>query len=382
VINKMKAWQGSLGISPCDGLVSPAYYVFDFSISNRRYGEALLRSRPYVDRFGAASDGVRVGQWDLSVPALREMPVLLPEEAEQAGIVKFLDHANVRIGRAIAAKRKMVALLEEQKSAIVHQAVMEGLELTVDCRSSSSDWFPALPAGWDVTTLGRLITSAIDGPHFSPDYLDEGVPFLSARNVKRDRWNLADVKYISQQDYELFNRRVKPEFGDVLYTKGGTTGVARVVDLTFSFQVWVHVAVLKLHRQLVDPEYLAMTLNSPRCYEQSQLYTRGATNQDLGLSRMKRIELPLPRSLDEQRRVVQRVRRQTDDLVTAETRLIREIELLREFRTRLTADVVTGQLDVREAATKLPDLDPADLTTVDINDLDAVVEEFLDEAEP
>ena len=74
VINKMKAWQGSMGIAPCDGIVSPAYYVFDFRIANHTFGQRLLRSKPYVAHFGQASDGVRVGQWDLSVPGMRNIP--------------------------------------------------------------------------------------------------------------------------------------------------------------------------------------------------------------------------------------------------------------------------------------------------------------------
>jgi type I restriction enzyme S subunit len=78
VINKMKAWQGSMGISPTDGIVSPAYFVFDFEIADRAFGQALLRSRPYVAHFGQASDGVRVDQWDLTIAGMREIPVLEP----------------------------------------------------------------------------------------------------------------------------------------------------------------------------------------------------------------------------------------------------------------------------------------------------------------
>jgi len=74
VINKMKAWQGSIGIAPCDGIVSPAYFVFDFRIANHAFGQRLLRSKPYVAHFGQASDGVRVGQWDLSIPGMRQIP--------------------------------------------------------------------------------------------------------------------------------------------------------------------------------------------------------------------------------------------------------------------------------------------------------------------
>ena len=77
VINKMKAWQGSMGIAPCDGIVSPAYFVFDFSIADRAFGQALLRSKPYVAHFAQASDGVRVGQWDLTIRGMRQIPVLV-----------------------------------------------------------------------------------------------------------------------------------------------------------------------------------------------------------------------------------------------------------------------------------------------------------------
>lgn len=356
VINKMKAWQGSLGLAPEDGIVSPAYYVYDFAIENRAFGQYLLRSKPYVALLAAASDGVRIGQWDLAVPRFREIPVLVPSVDEQAAIVKYLGHAHARIDRAITVKRKLIALLEEQKQAIIHQAVTRGFDESAAFSDTGDEWFPVLPTGWTATTLGRVIDSAIDGPHFSPDYVDSGVPFLSARNIRPNRWELSTQKFISQADFEAFNRRVRPAVGDVLYTKGGTTGVARVVDLPFPFQVWVHVAVLKVRRHLIEPEYLALALNSAHCYEQSQLATRGATNQDLGLSRMKRISIPLPPTLSDQRAIVKRVEASSSTTEDAIARAHREIELLREFRTRLTSDVVTGQVDVREIAATLPEL--------------------------
>jgi type I restriction enzyme S subunit len=304
-------------------------------------------------QFHVEANGVT--RYGLSHGAIRGISVPLPPPDEQAAIVRFLDWANGRLERAIRAKRKVIALLNEQKGAIIHRAVTRGLDAKVGLKSCGSGWFPEVPEQWEVLTLRRVIRAAIDGPHFSPNYLDNGIPFLSARNVKADRWSLDDVKYISESDYREFCRRVRPELGDVLYTKGGTTGVARAVDLTYPFQVWVHIAVLKLKRDLIDPDYLAFALNSPRCYEQSQLFTRGATNQDLGLGRMKDIELPMPKSVVAQRRLVEGLRASfsTQDATIARTEC--EIELLREYRTRLVADVVTGKLDVRETAARLPE---------------------------
>jgi type I restriction enzyme, S subunit len=203
--------------------------------------------------------------------------------------------------------------------------------------------------------LRRVVNRVVDGPHHSPTYVDHGIPFLSARNIKVDRWNLDDAKYVSDADYEVFSRRIRPEVGDVLYTKGGTTGVARAVDLSFPFQVWVHVAVLKIDAAVVDATFLALALNSPRCYEQSQLLTRGATNQDLGLSRMQSIVFCLPPTLLEQREIVEQINRETKVLLETKRRAEREIQLLREYCTRLITDVVTGKLDVREAQKSLPE---------------------------
>ncbi|WP_437740876.1 restriction endonuclease subunit S [Sorangium sp. So ce1504] len=167
--------------------------------------------------------------------------------------------------------------------------------------------FP-VPASWSWTRLGNLCWKVADGPHFSPKYVakEGGVPFLSGRNVKVDGFELENMKYVSPEDHRTFCDRIKPEPGDILYTKGGTTGVALVNNLDFEFSVWVHVAVLKLYLANVFPQYVAMALNSPHCYAQSQKLTHGTGNRDLGLTRMVLITLPLP-PLEEQKRIVTRV---------------------------------------------------------------------------
>lgn len=91
-MNKMKAWQGSYGVSQHDGIVSPAYFVFDVIGVDGQFFHAAIRSRAYVPRFTQASDGVRIGQWDLREARLKEIPFLLPPMSEQAAIVRFLDH--------------------------------------------------------------------------------------------------------------------------------------------------------------------------------------------------------------------------------------------------------------------------------------------------
>ncbi|MEI8207320.1 MAG: restriction endonuclease subunit S [Kiritimatiellales bacterium] len=165
-----------------------------------------------------------------------------------------------------------------------------------------------VPAGWHWSQLEDLVYSVGDGPHFSPKYVSagDGVPFLSTRNIAVNGFQLGDIKYVSQSDHEEFCRKVKATEGDILYTKGGTTGIALVNNLNFDFSVWVHLAVLKVAKDHLLSQYVALALNSPHCYEQSQRHTHGIGNRDLGLTRMVRITVPLP-PLAEQRRIVAKV---------------------------------------------------------------------------
>lgn len=165
-----------------------------------------------------------------------------------------------------------------------------------------------IPKSWKWIRLGDACVNVSDGPHFSPSYVQkhEGVPFLTAGNISKGYIDLSTLKYVSHADHSEFCKRAKPTYGDVLYSKGGTTGVAVVNTLDFDFSVWVHVAILKILQEFICSHYLTMALNSPHCYVQSQKHTHGTSNRDLGLTRMVLITLPLP-PLAEQLRIVAKV---------------------------------------------------------------------------
>ncbi len=150
VINKMKAWQGSMGIVAGRWHRQPGLLRLRLRDREpRTSARRLLRSKPYVAHFGQASDGVRVGQWDLTDSGMRTILCLVPPPDEQAAIVRFLDWANGRLERAIRAKRKVIALLNEQKQAIIHRAVTRGL----DPPSPSNP--PASPGSATFRSIGR-----------------------------------------------------------------------------------------------------------------------------------------------------------------------------------------------------------------------------------
>ena len=160
-INKMKAWQGSYGVSKFDGIVSPAYFVFTVDGVDGDFFHTAIRSQAYVPYFTQASDGVRIGQWDLSLARLREIPFSVPPLPEQAAIVRFLDHVDLRIQRYIRAKQKLIALLDEQKQVVIHQAVTGQIDVRTGrpylaYKDSGVEWLEEVPEHWEVRRLKTL----------------------------------------------------------------------------------------------------------------------------------------------------------------------------------------------------------------------------------
>jgi len=355
VINKMKAWQGSMGIAPCDGVVSPAYFVFDFRFENLAFGEKLLRSKPYVAHFAQASDGVRVGQWDLSIPGMRQIPVVVPSVDEQAAIVRFLNHANRRIERAIRAKKKLIVLLNEQKQAIIHSAVTRGLDPAVPLKPSGVPWLGDIPMYWDVWPLRRCISIR------SGDFV-EG--------------SRLDIERSDSSPFPVIGGNGIIGFSDCSNTSGTTIVIGRVGALCGNVHLvqepaWITDNALRLTRIVgFDAAYLAEQL---RVMKLNRLANANA--QPLVTGGTIKSQWVVKPSLHEQKEIIEQLYGSSMRIDTTIHRTEREVALIREYRTRLVADVVTGKLDVRGAARYVP---------AEAEELSAPTEAeyFTDEAEP
>jgi len=378
VINKMKAWQGSMGIAPVDGIVSPAYFVYDLRIGNRAFGQALLRSKPYVAHFGQASDGVRVGQWDLTISAMRQIPVLVPPLAEQAAIVRFLNAANGRLQRAIRAKRKVIALLGEQKQAIIHHAVTRGLDPSVPLKPSGIPWPGDIPQHWEVRRLRHLITGKLKyGANAAAEFDNPNWPRYIRITDFRIDGSLRPNTFRSlppdiARDYAL-------EPGDLLLARSGATvGKAFLVrTLTGDACHAGYLIKARADRNLIYPEFLFAFTQSGAFAAWKDSTFNTATIQNIGADKYANLHVPIP-PLTEQREILDAIAEGQRPLVIAISRLEREIELLQEYRSRLVADVVTGKLDVRDAAAMLPANARADIPEDDA-DLELEVESADDE---
>lgn len=348
VINKMKAWQGSLGLAPVDGIVSPAYYVFEADFAVPRFGEYLLRSRPYVAKFGAASDGVRIGQWDLNIPRMRNIGVMLPPAAEQAAIVKYLDHANARIDMAIAAKRRLLILLKEQRDYFEKELIVEALSTSGGAHESGSRWIGKVPNHWVKYRTKQLLADVDERSSAGTEEV------LSVSH-------LTGVTPRSSKEISMFE--AKSYVGHKLCRPGDlvvNTMWAWMGALGIANQVGIVSPAYNVYRptipNVVDVRFLAHLLKSRPYNSMFRALSTGIRPSRLRFypDQMLALSLYLP-PFEEQLAINRKIAEAVLEINPMIGRVSREIELLKEFRSRLVADVATGQVDVRMIAARLPE---------------------------
>ena len=197
----------------------------------------------------------------------------------------------------LETQRKIASNLDKVTHTIdLCNAILEKLDLLAKSRFVEMFGEPSMnPMGWESTTIGKSCYYIKDGPHKSlPDVGEgNGYPFISVRNIVNGYIDFSTARYISEEDYIDSIKKCHPEKGDMLYSKGGTTGIAKLIDVDIKFANWVHVAVLKFDETL-NGVFFEHMLNSDYCYEQSQRLTKGIANRDLVLSAMAQIKMYKP----------------------------------------------------------------------------------------
>ncbi|HFG1962521.1 TPA: restriction endonuclease subunit S [Vibrio cholerae] len=348
-MNKMKAWQGSYGVSKFTGIVSPAYFIFDFTKAiNPEFFNWAIRSKLYISFFGSASDGVRIGQWDLSKTRMKVIPFVLPSEEEQSLIANFLDKKTTQINDAIAIKEQQISLLKERKQIIIQQAVTQGLDPNVPMKDSGVDWIGKIPAHWGCTAVKRLLDIPItDGPHTTPQLHDEGIPFISAEAIKGGEINFDKKRgYINEKDYLLFSNKYTPKVNDIYMVKSGaTTGRVAIVRTEMKFTIWSPLAVFRVDKNKLNPLYLYYFLQSYSFLKGVELSWSFGTQQNIGMGVLGNLFALAP-PLEEQQLIVNSIEPHFREIDIASEQVYQQIEKLKEYKTTLINSAVTGKIKI------------------------------------
>jgi type I restriction enzyme S subunit len=357
VMNRMQAWSGMFGAGAISGLVSPDYAVFDVIGGHEsKFLLDLLKTPKLVGQFALASRGIGSGFNRLYTDRFGPIPIPLPPHDEQSAIVRFLHFANWQIDRTIRAKKRLIALLNEQKQTIIHHAVTRGLDSNLPLKPSGISWLGDLPRHWDLRrlkTFAQFVTSGSRG--WARYYSDTGPVFLRIGNISTTDVDLklSRITHVTPP-IDAEGERTRVQENDVLLSITAQIGAVGIVPPRLG-EAYVnqHTALIRLKQTGCRPRWVAYCLLSEFGKRQCQLRTNGGTKLGLTLDDVRTLQIMAPPDR-EQADILDHIEGRTRDLKTAITRTEREIGLLREYRTRLIADVVTGQVDVRGVS--IPDI--------------------------
>ena len=327
------------------------------------------------------------GLANLSGKIIGRVALTFPSVPEQTAIVRFLDHADRRIRRYIRAKEKLIALLGEQKQAIIHQAVTGRIDVRTGqpypaYKPSGVEWLGDVPAHWELRRLNALSRGMKNGstpPTEDIDYYaEDGLPWYGPPSIDKEFLSVGQpTRFLSDRAIEEGKARIISPPALAVSVIGN---VGRSALLTNPGATNQQITCFELINNVCDPHFLVMQF---RFAEKSLIASSSsATIRILDSTVLKSTRLALP-PLAEQSAIVRFLEAATANVVAAITHTSRHINLLREYRPRLIADVVTGKLDVREAAAALPEVDPLVDDDEEGNDLGAdETPAFDDDQEP
>ena len=348
--NKMRAWQGAIGVSDFRGIISPAYVVQrPKRCAVPRYFHQLFRTPNFSKEAERWSYGITSDMWSLRPEHFKLIYSCLPTVDEQAAIVRYLESFERRVRRLVQPKRKLIALLTEKKQAIIHYAVTHGLDPQAPMKESGVESLGEVPSHWEVRPLKFLVPQVTVGIVIQPAqlYVPTGVPSLRSLNISSGTIRNEQLVYISAES-NATHRKSQIFAGDIVVVRTGNAGVAAIVTSEFDGANCIDLLIVRASERLVS-EYLLTYLNSWSARTEVQLRSVGAIQAHYNTTTLANLTIPTPPK-EEQIDILRALSKELGPLDKLIGETNHEIDLLNEYRTRLIANVVTGKLDVREAA--------------------------------
>jgi type I restriction enzyme S subunit len=348
VINSRSDRKGSSGLSPLDGSVSLICTVL---IPTGLYGpfiHHLFRSELFQEEYYRWGKGIVADLWSTNFSDMKNIVLGVPSETEQIQIARFLDHETARIDALIEEQQRLIELLKEKRQAIISHAVTKGLDPTVQMKDSGVEWLGEVPAHWVVADL-KWFWSVTDCKHITAEFVDDGTPLASIREVQCRYVTLENAKQTTEVFYrQLIEAGRKPVAGDLIFSRNATVGeVAQVADWHPPFAMGQDVCLLKKQFEWLSSDYLQAVLRSPVVTVQLDNLMIGSTFKRVNVEDIRGLVVPMPPE-DEQQQIAEYLNSEAGlfDSLLSECKVM--IGLLQERRSALISAAVTGKIDVRD----------------------------------
>ena len=329
VINKMKSWQGSYGVSKYEGIVSPAYFTCKLRGVDPQFFSQAIRSKAYIGFFMQYSKGIRVDQWDLDPSSMKDIPFILPPLDEQKKIVPYLNAATAKIDEVIAQQQCMINLLNERKKIVINHAVTKGFNPNVKYKETGIAWIGAIPEHWQLMQLRYTATNHDNlRQPITADQRDRNDPqydYYGASGVidRIDHYNVDDKVLLIGED--------------------GANLVLRNLPLVYKAEgkFWVnnHAHILKPRGN--DYDFMALVLEAA----DYTLFITGSAQPKLSQANMNAVKLPIP-PIEEQREIVAGIKPRLEKIDSFIEQHSSMVSFLQERKQIIINDVVTGKVKV------------------------------------
>lgn len=367
----LRSFQGGIELAHDRGIISPAYTVLRLKGQNQiGYFKYLLKSKEYVKSLTLLVTGIREGQ-NIDTNKFKESLLFTPPPSEQTAIARFLDYKLAKINRFIRKKKQLIKLLNEQKAAIINQAVTKGINPNANMKPSGIEWLGDIPEHWEVRKLkyvAEIYPSNVDKHSkegekavrlcnytdvYKNDYItdDMNLMIATASDEQIERFTLLPNDVIITKDSETANDIAVPAL-----VKGNLDNVV----------CGYHLSVMRPNKKILG-EFLFRVLQSKVVNIQFEVNANGVTRVGLGTYSQRNPKIPLP-PLGEQQSIIDFILKETQNITTTISKIEKEIALVEEYKTALIAEAVTGKIDVRGYA--VPDMEPEE-------DIDEELEEEL-----
>lgn len=334
-------WNGQ--IDKC--CVQNSVHIVRVSTSNlSRYFLYQFSTIGKTGHFDASVNRISIAH--LTGEKLKEVRFVIPPLSEQTQIVAYLDEKTALIDETIRKKQRLIELLQEERIALINQAVTKGLDPQAPMKVSGVEWLGPVPASWKVTKLGHILSFLSYGFTSPMPVTSEGIRIVTAVDIRDEEVDYSSTRFTSIEAAQALTDKCKPKRNDILITKDGTLGRIAVYDGKFPICINQSVAILRVIESVIDPKLIASFL-------QAEVYQRkiveeagGTTIKHIYISRLSKMTIAFPARKEEQKELSRQLELIVDKRQRIIERLFREVELLQEYRSALINEVVTGKVCV------------------------------------
>lgn len=348
VLNSMNVIIGSVGLSNYFGAVSPVYYMLypRNKADEVKYYSYIFQTREFQQSLKGYGNGIMEIRMRIPIGNLNNVMLPIPSPTEQKAIADYLDKECARIDDIVEKQRNIIEKLKEYKKSVITEAVTKGLNPNAKMKDSGIEWIGEIPEHYKLSKLKYYARYITDGTHSTPEYVAEGTPFLSIKDISSGKLDFSDTKYISLEQHQELSRHAPIEKGDILFTRIGTLGVSVIVDVDIAFDIFVSVGLLK-PKDNINIKYLNYVMNSEYYYQYIQLVKAGGGTSAAKFNLFDVSNSPIIYPpLQEQQIIADYLDQKCAEIDSVIEKREKMVDLLTEYKKSLIYECVTGKKEV------------------------------------